>query len=126
LVYVHFHSLLVSLATFGVYAQAGNHLDVAQALASLALFDILRFPLFMLPQIINRIVEASISFERVREFLLAEEHHPVGGRERWLRMARSISIMVHLFMIRRSQTWSRREVLMGELVPRRRRVAFVV
>ena len=88
----------MSLATFGVYAQAGNHLDVAQALASLALFDILRFPLFMLPQIINRIVEASISFERVREFLLAEEHHPVGGRERWLRMARSISIMVHLFI----------------------------
>ena len=70
--------LLVSLATFGVYALAGNHLDVAQALTSLALFDILRFPLFMLPQIINRIVEASISFERVREFLLAEEYHPVG------------------------------------------------
>jgi len=97
--------LLVSLATFGVYAQAGNHLDVAQALTSLALFDILRFPLFMLPQIINRIVETSISFERVREFLLAE---------------------VHLFMIRRSQTWSRREEMMGELVPTRRRVAFVV
>ena len=73
--------LLVSLATFGVYALAGNHLDVAQALTSLALFDILRFPLFMLPQIINRIVEASISFERVREFLLAEEYHPVGEGE---------------------------------------------
>ena len=55
--------LLVSLATFGAYTLIGqNHLDVAQALTALALFDILRFPLFMLPQIINRIIEASISF----------------------------------------------------------------
>jgi len=71
--------LLVSLATFGAYTLIGqNHLDVAQALTALALFDILRFPLFMLPQIINRIIEASISFERVRKFLLAEEYQHVG------------------------------------------------
>lgn len=71
--------LLVSLATFAAYTMIGqNHLDVAQALTAIALFDILRFPLFMLPQIINKIVEASISFERVREFLLAEEHKSVG------------------------------------------------
>ena len=31
-----------------------------------------------LPQIINRIVEAGISFERVREFLLCEEYKSVG------------------------------------------------
>jgi len=71
--------LLVSLATFAAYTLIGqHHLDVAQALTALALFDILRFPLFMLPQIINRIVEASISFERVRKFLLAEEYQSVG------------------------------------------------
>lgn len=35
----------------------------------------------MLPQIINRIVEAGISFERVREFLLAEEYQSVGEGE---------------------------------------------
>ncbi len=71
--------LLVSLATFGAYTMIGqHHLDVAQALTALALFDILRFPLFMLPQIINRIIEASISFERVRKFLLAEEYQHVG------------------------------------------------
>lgn len=71
--------LLVSLATFGAYTMIGqNHLDVAQALTALALFDILRFPLFMLPQIINRIIEASISFERVRKFLLGEEYQHVG------------------------------------------------
>lgn len=70
--------LLVSLATFAAYTMGGHTLDVAEALTALALFDILRFPLFMLPQIINRIVEAGISFERVREFLLCEEYKSVG------------------------------------------------
>lgn len=70
--------LLVALATFAAYTFAGNTLDVAEALTALALFDILRFPLFMLPQIINRMVEAGISFERVREFLLCEEYKSVG------------------------------------------------
>jgi len=70
--------LLVALGTFAAYTLSGNNLDVAEALTALALFDILRFPLFMLPQIINRIVEAGISFERVREFLLAEEYTRVG------------------------------------------------
>eukprot|EP00581_Thalassiosira_minuscula_P016410 CAMPEP_0183715472 /NCGR_PEP_ID=MMETSP0737-20130205/9671_1 /TAXON_ID=385413 /ORGANISM="Thalassiosira miniscula, Strain CCMP1093" /LENGTH=1569 /DNA_ID=CAMNT_0025944567 /DNA_START=70 /DNA_END=4779 /DNA_ORIENTATION=+ len=70
--------MLVALATFAAYTLAGNDLDVAEALTALALFDILRFPLFMLPQIINRIVEAGISFERVRSFLLSEEYSSVG------------------------------------------------
>ncbi|KAL7549875.1 hypothetical protein ACHAWF_013132, partial [Thalassiosira exigua] len=70
--------LLVALATFAAYTLGGNDLDVAEALTALALFDVLRFPLFMLPQIINRIVEAGISFERVREFLLSEECDVVG------------------------------------------------
>lgn len=44
-----FTPLVVSLATFGAYVWLGHTLDVATALTSLALFDILRFPLFMLP-----------------------------------------------------------------------------
>jgi len=70
--------LTVSLSTFAAYVFSGNDLDVATALTSVALFDILRFPLFMLPQIINRIVEAGVSLERVRSFLLCEEHEPIG------------------------------------------------
>jgi hypothetical protein len=73
--------LLVALATFAAYTVAGHRLDVAAALTALALFEILRFPLFMLPQIINRIVEAGISLERVREFLLCEEYRKVGEGE---------------------------------------------
>lgn len=70
--------LTVSLSTFAAYVLSGNDLDVATALTSVALFDILRFPLFMLPQIINRIVEAGVSLDRVKSFLLCEEYKPIG------------------------------------------------
>ena len=70
--------LMVALATFAAYTLSGNKLDVAEALTALALFDIIRFPMFMLPQIINRLVEAGLSFERVREFLCCEEYSKVG------------------------------------------------
>jgi ATP-binding cassette, subfamily C (CFTR/MRP), member 1 len=66
--------LAVALGTFAAYVVSGHNLTVSTALTSLALFDILRFPLFMLPQIINRIVEAGVSLGRVRSFLLCEEH----------------------------------------------------
>ena len=42
--------IAVAVTTFAVYVLSGNLLDVATALTALALFDILRFPLFMLPQ----------------------------------------------------------------------------
>jgi len=70
--------LCVALATFCAYVLSGHELQVASALTSLALFDILRFPLFMLPQIINRIVDASISLNRISSFLLSKEHTAVG------------------------------------------------
>jgi hypothetical protein len=43
--------LLVAILTFTSYIALGNTLDVATALTSLALFDLLRFPLFMLPMV---------------------------------------------------------------------------
>lgn len=42
--------LFVALATFAAYVWSGHELDVASALTALALFGILRFPLFKLPQ----------------------------------------------------------------------------
>ena len=70
--------LIVAVSTFAAYTMAGNTLDVATALTALALFDIIRFPMFMFPQIVNSLVEAGISCERVREFLLGEEVVCVG------------------------------------------------
>ena len=68
-----------SVATFAAYTLLGNQLHVASALTALSLFDVLRFPLFMLPQVVNDLVEAGVSFDRVRAFLLADEHVPVPG-----------------------------------------------
>lgn len=66
--------LLVTLTTFGLYVYLGNQLEVASALTALALFEILRFPLFMLPQVINNTVEAMVSLKRLQSFLLAEDY----------------------------------------------------
>jgi ABC-type multidrug transport system fused ATPase/permease subunit len=53
------------------YILLGNQdLSVAKALTSLALFDMLRFPLFMLPNVINNVIEAKISVDRVSSLLL--------------------------------------------------------
>ena len=73
----NFTPLLVALASFACYVWSGHLLDVASALTALSLFDILRFPLFMLPQIINNTVEAMVAIHRVEAFLRAADHRPV-------------------------------------------------
>lgn len=65
--------LAVAICTFTTYVALGNNLDVATALTSLALFEILRFPLFMLPMIITNLVEAKVSVDRIQSFLLEAE-----------------------------------------------------
>eukprot|EP01138_Halocafeteria_seosinensis_P001293 gb/GECG01001326.1/.p1 GENE.gb/GECG01001326.1/~~gb/GECG01001326.1/.p1 ORF type:complete len:1688 (+),score=180.73 gb/GECG01001326.1/:1-5064(+) len=67
---------LVSLSGFGVYIAMGNQLTAATAFTALSLFNILRFPLTMLPNVINNVVEASVSIRRIRKFLLCEEREP--------------------------------------------------
>lgn len=69
---------LVTVASFMCYVLLGNTLDVGTALTSLALFNILRFPLFMLPQVLNAIVEASVSVDRLRDYFTEEERVKVG------------------------------------------------
>jgi ATP-binding cassette, subfamily C (CFTR/MRP), member 1 len=76
--------LLVSVSTFIAYVGSGHELDVATALTSLALFEILRFPLFMLPNVLNNIVEAKVSVDRVGSFLLEQEKKPVTSDPLWL------------------------------------------
>ncbi|KAJ8344971.1 hypothetical protein SKAU_G00291640 [Synaphobranchus kaupii] len=66
---------LVALSTFGVYVliDERNILDAQKAFVSLALFNLLRFPLSMLPMVISSMVEASVSLKRLRVFLSHEE-----------------------------------------------------
>uniref|UniRef100_A0A3Q3IG20 Multidrug resistance-associated protein 1 n=1 Tax=Monopterus albus TaxID=43700 RepID=A0A3Q3IG20_MONAL len=66
---------LVALSTFSVYVLINEHnvLDAEKAFVSLALFNILRFPLNVLPMVISSIVQASVSLKRLRVFLSHEE-----------------------------------------------------
>ncbi|MGH0129637.1 UNVERIFIED_CONTAM: hypothetical protein FKN15_048342 [Acipenser sinensis] len=66
---------LVALSTFAVYVlvDENNVLDAEKAFVSLALFNILRFPLNMLPMVISSMVQASVSLKRLHVFLSHEE-----------------------------------------------------
>ncbi|XP_074476742.1 ATP-binding cassette sub-family C member 3 isoform X2 [Sebastes fasciatus] len=69
---------LVALTTFAVYVTVdeNNILDAERAFVSLSLFNILRFPLNMLPQVISSIVQASVSLKRIQGFLSHDELDP--------------------------------------------------
>uniref|UniRef100_A0A3Q3RKQ0 ATP-binding cassette, sub-family C (CFTR/MRP), member 3 n=1 Tax=Mastacembelus armatus TaxID=205130 RepID=A0A3Q3RKQ0_9TELE len=69
---------LVALTTFAVYVTVdeNNVLDAEKAFVSLSLFNILRFPLNMLPQVISSIVQTSISLKRIQGFLSHDELDP--------------------------------------------------
>ncbi|XP_016102850.1 canalicular multispecific organic anion transporter 2-like isoform X1 [Sinocyclocheilus grahami] len=69
---------LVALTTFAVFVtvDVNNILDAEKAFVSLSLFNILRFPLNMLPQVISSIVQASVSLKRIQGFLSHDELDP--------------------------------------------------
>ena len=52
---------------------------MSRALTALALFEILRFPLFMLPNVVNNLVEAGVTVSRLKSFLVSEEREPVSS-----------------------------------------------
>uniref|UniRef100_S4R710 ABC-type glutathione-S-conjugate transporter n=1 Tax=Petromyzon marinus TaxID=7757 RepID=S4R710_PETMA len=69
---------LVALASFGVYVLVDEHhvLDAERAFVSLALFNLLRYPLNQLPQLMSELAMASVSLRRLRNFLSLEELDP--------------------------------------------------
>ena len=68
--------LIVSLATFTTFTLTGNNLTAEIAFTSLSLFNVLRFPLNMLPNVINSLVESKISTNRIQKYLLAKDRDP--------------------------------------------------
>lgn len=70
--------VLVSLATFTCYtAVLGKDLDAETAFPALALFNILRFPLGMMPMVVGFYMQAKVAKDRLQAFFLAPE---VSGR----------------------------------------------
>ncbi|XP_028632028.1 canalicular multispecific organic anion transporter 1 [Grammomys surdaster] len=68
---LHLTPILVSVITFSVYilVDSNNVLDAEKAFTSITLFNILRFPLSMLPMVISSILQASVSIERLEKYL---------------------------------------------------------
>ena len=66
---------VVSLVTFATYVliDENNVLDSEKAFVSLSLFNILRFPMSMLPMMIAGIVQSSVSIKRINKFMNSEE-----------------------------------------------------
>ncbi|XP_076766694.1 multidrug-Resistance like Protein 1 isoform X1 [Xylocopa sonorina] len=73
-----FAPFLVSLVSFATYVliDENNRLDSSIAFVSLSLFNILRFPLSILPMMIGNIVQAYVSVKRINKFMNAEELDP--------------------------------------------------
>ncbi|KAG5674807.1 hypothetical protein PVAND_004755 [Polypedilum vanderplanki] len=69
---------MVALSTFATYVLVddNNILDAKTAFTSLALFNILRFPLSMLPMLISNMVQTSVSVKRINKFMNGEELDP--------------------------------------------------
>lgn len=65
---------LVSCSTFGVFVLTQNKpLTTDIVFPALTLFNLLTFPLAVLPMVITSIVEASVAVGRITSYLLAEE-----------------------------------------------------
>ena len=77
---VVFHMLFilkVAFATFGTFvASSDEPLTAERAFVALSLFNILRFPLSMLPNLISNLVQASVSLKRLSTFLQHDEIDP--------------------------------------------------
>uniref|UniRef100_A0A8C7YSL5 Canalicular multispecific organic anion transporter 1 n=1 Tax=Oryzias sinensis TaxID=183150 RepID=A0A8C7YSL5_9TELE len=69
---------LVSLASFAVFVLVSpdNILTAEKAFTSISLFNILRFPLAMLPMLIASIVQTGVSKKRLEKFLGGEDLEP--------------------------------------------------
>ncbi|KAJ4976197.1 hypothetical protein NE237_001303 [Protea cynaroides] len=65
--------VVVTVVSFGMFIFLGGDLTPARAFTSLSLFAVLRFPLFMLPNLITQVVNVNVSLKRLEELFIAEE-----------------------------------------------------
>jgi len=70
---------LVMVATFSLYVLLGHELSAATAFTALALFSVLRAPLFMLPQVVQQATSASVALRRLEVGAVRESSGMEGG-----------------------------------------------
>uniref|UniRef100_A0A8C9FWW6 ABC-type glutathione-S-conjugate transporter n=1 Tax=Pavo cristatus TaxID=9049 RepID=A0A8C9FWW6_PAVCR len=90
----------VALTTFAVYVLVDekNILDAEKAFVSLSLFNILKFPLTMLPQVISNIAQTSVSLKRIQQFLSHDELDPNCVEREVIAPGREISVVLPCFL----------------------------
>ena len=66
----------VALFTFMSFSLLGHELTASIAFTSVALFNVLRFPLNMLPFLISNLVDANISLNRISNYLNNDNRDP--------------------------------------------------
>uniref|UniRef100_A0A8B9G8C7 Canalicular multispecific organic anion transporter 1 n=1 Tax=Amazona collaria TaxID=241587 RepID=A0A8B9G8C7_9PSIT len=66
---------LVSLASFAVYVlvDENNILDAQKAFTAISLFNVLRFPMAMLPLVLSSLVQTNVSTVRLERYLAGED-----------------------------------------------------
>ncbi|KAJ0980468.1 hypothetical protein J5N97_008723 [Dioscorea zingiberensis] len=65
--------VVVTVMSFGIYCLLGGDLTPSKAFTTLSLFAVLRYPLYVLPNLITQVVNASVSLTRLEELFLTEE-----------------------------------------------------
>ncbi|KAF9181719.1 hypothetical protein BGZ50_005356 [Haplosporangium sp. Z 11] len=65
--------VLAATITFVAYSLTGNELTPAIVFSSLSLFNIMRMPLMIFPQVVSALVDANVSIRRIEDLLMAEE-----------------------------------------------------
>jgi ABC-type multidrug transport system fused ATPase/permease subunit len=65
--------ILVAIAAFGTYSALGHPLTADVAFPALAYFDLLRFPIIMLPMQVMNFINARVALRRLQEFVDADE-----------------------------------------------------
>eukprot|EP01105_Mastigella_eilhardi_P027514 TRINITY_DN850_c0_g1_i5.p1 TRINITY_DN850_c0_g1~~TRINITY_DN850_c0_g1_i5.p1 ORF type:complete len:1152 (+),score=324.05 TRINITY_DN850_c0_g1_i5:44-3499(+) len=74
--------MLVSLGTFTCYVLTSSHdLTTLNAFTSIALFNVIRFPMMKLPRVLSDIVQCVVALRRVTSFLCSSELDPKNVRE---------------------------------------------
>ena len=68
LIFVYF-AFQVSLATFAIYVMTGNELTASKAFVAISLFNILRFPLVMFPNVIISLIQVCSYLVKLLSFV---------------------------------------------------------
>lgn len=85
--------ILISMAAFLTYGMLGHPLTASVAFPALSLFNLLRFPVMMLPSQITTLINGKVALDRLQNFLDADETLAPTSRSRSSVLSSSSSVV---------------------------------